>query len=260
MAFSTEDVLILMRHLTDVAALRTNPVVQRQTLIDGLATIFDASVGWFCVADHWLPGQQVKLIHQVLTSTTPETFLRYMGEFTVTHAVTDDPFSDHSINSPDIEQQWTRQIVLPDEAARRKYADCVAVIEKLGIGDGVVCGYRSGPHNGTMIGFSLHRNVGDRKISEEKQELARVALREIRRLVERGHLVLRGHSEPSLSPRLNQILDRLLNGQPPKRIAIGLDLSLWTVREHIQTLYTHFGVSGRDELMARFVGNLERTN
>ena len=126
-----------------------------------------------------------------------------MGEFTVSHAVTDDPFSDHSIRSLETEQQWTLQIVLPDAAARRKYADCVAVIEKLGIGDGVVCGYRSGVDNGTMIGFSLHRNVGDRKISDEKQRLAMVALREIRRLVECEHLVLRGHSEPTLSPRLN---------------------------------------------------------
>ena len=53
---SPDDLLVLMRHLADVAALRTNPVLQRQTLIDGLAKIFDASIGWFCVADHWLPG------------------------------------------------------------------------------------------------------------------------------------------------------------------------------------------------------------
>ncbi len=254
---STDDDLTLMRHLADVAALRSNPVVQRQTLIDGLATIFDASVGWFCVADHWLPGQQVKLIHQVITSTTPELFLRYMGEFTVTHAVEDDPYSDHSIRSTDVEQQFTRDGVLPDAAAHAKYADCVAMMDKLEIGDGVVCGYRSGPDHGTLVGFSLHRNVGDRRISDDKQRLARLAIREIRGLVERGHLVLRGHSEPSLSPRLNQVLDRLLSGEAPKRIALALDLSVWTVRDHIQTVYAHFGVTGREELMARFVGNVE---
>jgi len=36
-----------------------------------------------------------------------------------------------------------------------------------------------------------------------------------------------------------------------------LDLSLRTVRDPIQAVYAHFGVSGREELMARFVGNVE---
>jgi DNA-binding CsgD family transcriptional regulator len=251
----TPDILSLMRHLADVAALRSDPVLQRQTLIDGLAAIFDASTGWFCVADHWWPDRQVRLVHQVIASATPPIFLKYMGEFTVSHAVTDDPYGDHSIRSADTEQQWTRQRVLPDAAALEKYADCVEMMRVLGIGDGVVCGYRCGPDDATLIGFSLHRTVGDRKISDAKQRLAMLALREIRRLVERGHLVIRGHSGPGLSPRLNQVLDRLLAGQPPKRIAKGLDLSVWTVREHIKSLYNHFGVNGRDELMARFVGN-----
>jgi DNA-binding CsgD family transcriptional regulator len=258
LSFSTEELLDLMRHLTDVAALRTNPVLQRQTLIDGLVEIYDASVGWFCVADHWLPGRQVRLIHQVLATSTPPAFLKYMGEFTVTHAVSDDPYGDHLLNSTEIEQFWTRQSVLPDAAAIARYAECVELMGKLEIGDGVVTAYRSGKDNATLIGISLHRSSGDKKISEAKLQLAKVAIREIRRMIERGHLILRGHSEPTLSPRLNQILDRLLSGATPKRIALALDLSLWTVREHIQTLYTHFGVSGREELMARFVGNVEQ--
>jgi DNA-binding CsgD family transcriptional regulator len=255
MAVSTDDVLALMRHFADVAALRSDPVLQRQTLIDGLGEIFGAALGWFCVADDWLPGRQLKLIHQVFTTASPPIMLKYLGEFSVTHPASDDPYGDHSIRSMDVEQQWTRDGVLPDAAARARYADCVAVIDKLGIGDGVVCAYRSGKDLGTLVGFSLHRNVGDGKIGPEKQALGRVAIGEIRRLVERGHLVLRGHSEPTLSPRLNQVLDRLLSGEPPKRIAIMLDLSVHTVRDHIQAVYAHFGVSGREELMARFVGN-----
>jgi hypothetical protein len=39
------------------------------------------------------------------------------------------------------------------------------------------------------------------------------------------------------------------------RIARELCLSVWTVREHIQRIYRHHGVSGREELMARFMGN-----
>jgi DNA-binding NarL/FixJ family response regulator len=38
-----------------------------------------------------------------------------------------------------------------------------------------------------------------------------------------------------------------------EQMARELGVSVWTVREHIQRLYRHFGVGGRDELMARFV-------
>jgi len=73
--------------------------------------------------------------------------------------------------------------------------------------------------------------------------------------VARGRLVLRPVETPDWPPRLRQVLDRLLVGQTPKRIARELGLSLWTVPDHVQRLYHHFGVSGRDELMARFVGH-----
>jgi DNA-binding NarL/FixJ family response regulator len=56
-----------------------------------------------------------------------------------------------------------------------------------------------------------------------------------------------------LPPRLKQVLDRLLVGHPPKRIARELRLSVWTVREHVQRLYKRFDVNCREELMAKFV-------
>ncbi len=247
-----------MRHLADVAALRANPVQQRQVLIDGLAKIFDASIGWLCVADGWLPGRDVKLIHQVITSTSPPIFLSYMAEFAVTHSVLDDPIAYYTIHNADSEMVLTRADFLPDAASHVRFADCVALMKKMELVDGIVCGYRSGPDNGTLVGFSLHRGAGGKKINEPECRLARLAIQEIRRLAEQGHLVLRGHSEPQLSARLNQVLDRLLSGENPKAIAIALDASVWTIRDHIQALYKHFGVSGRDELMARFVGNSDR--
>src|SRR5690606_38501633 len=48
--------------------------------------------------------------------------------------------------------------------------------------------------------------------------------------------------------------DLPLAGHAPKQIARQLGLSIWTVREYIQNLYSHFHVSGRDERMSRFVG------
>ena len=47
----------------------------------------------------------------------------------------------------------------------------------------------------------------------------------------------------------------MLRGEGAKQIARELGLSVWTVREHIQRLYRHFGVRSRDELMSRFVSH-----
>ncbi len=56
-----------------------------------------------------------------------------------------------------------------------------------------------------------------------------------------------------LSPRLRETLDYLLEGDSEKHAAARLGISPATVREYVQALYRHFGVSTRAELMAHFL-------
>jgi|GEM_PF-7115418 len=70
--------------------------------------------------------------------------------------------------------------------------------------------------------------------------------------------IKREYSEPAevtvnLSPRQAQVLDRLLAGQSVKQIASALSLRLLTVQTYVRDLYRRMGVSGRGELMAKFV-------
>jgi DNA-binding CsgD family transcriptional regulator len=57
----------------------------------------------------------------------------------------------------------------------------------------------------------------------------------------------------ALPPRQRQVTDLILSGETPKRIAIQLGLSVHTIREHLETVYRKFDVSGRDELMSKFI-------
>jgi DNA-binding NarL/FixJ family response regulator len=57
---------------------------------------------------------------------------------------------------------------------------------------------------------------------------------------------------PTLSPRLAQTLEALLEGQSEKQIARELAISPHTVHVYVKTLYKDFGVSSRGELLARF--------
>jgi len=56
-----------------------------------------------------------------------------------------------------------------------------------------------------------------------------------------------------LPPRVAQTLDYLLRGDSEKQIAQRLGVSRNTVHVYISSLYRHFDVSSRAELLARFV-------
>lgn len=60
----------------------------------------------------------------------------------------------------------------------------------------------------------------------------------------------------SLSPRLRQTLEALLEGDGEKQAALRLGISPRTVHEYVEALYRHFGVSSRAELMALFLRRL----
>jgi DNA-binding NarL/FixJ family response regulator len=58
---------------------------------------------------------------------------------------------------------------------------------------------------------------------------------------------------PSLSPRMQQTLQRLLVGDSEKQIARQLGVSRHTIHVYVKAIYKGFGVSSRGELLARFV-------
>jgi DNA-binding CsgD family transcriptional regulator len=58
----------------------------------------------------------------------------------------------------------------------------------------------------------------------------------------------------SLSPRLRQTLELLLEGATEKRIAASLSLSTHTVHDYVKELYRRFDVCSRSELLANLLG------
>lgn len=56
-----------------------------------------------------------------------------------------------------------------------------------------------------------------------------------------------------LSPRMRQILERLLAGDSEKQIASKLNVSVHTVHTYVKRLHKALNVSSRGELLAKFV-------
>ena len=56
-----------------------------------------------------------------------------------------------------------------------------------------------------------------------------------------------------LPPRLRQTLSLLLAGDTERQVALKMSLSVHTVHDYVKTLYTHFGVSSRSSLLAKWM-------
>jgi DNA-binding NarL/FixJ family response regulator len=109
-----------------------------------------------------------------------------------------------------------------------------------------------------VIGFGIHRTGAGARFRPEERDLvqfffeqARFVFDRIRRAqasrspVARAVLFLRRHER--------NVLSLLLTGLQEKEVAQRLDLSEHTVHEYIRALYSHFGVTSRTQLLARFI-------
>lgn len=244
----TLDILHLM---ADVAALKGDPPAQRQLLVDGLTRLLQINQGLFMVGDDWRQGANASFTHQTIGSDWDPIYTKYIREQAAQASLTCDAFCDRSMADSSPVQSWSFAKVLPDRETRQIYPMFVDCREAGRVREGIVNIIRL--ENDRMIGLCLHPFGGERPPSARDRALALFAMQEVQRLVARGHLPLPPIQPRGLPPRLRQVLDRLLSGQNPKRIAHELGLSLWTVRDHIQRIYRHFGVGGRDELVARFI-------
>lgn len=107
---------------------------------------------------------------------------------------------------------------------------------------------------GAVSAIGLHRALGDPDFSPRERRLVRLFHEELGRLIG-PVLVSAGTPDPlgGLGPRLRQTLECLLEGASEKEVAARLGLSRPTVHQYVSTLYRHFHVQSRAELLAFFL-------
>lgn len=101
--------------------------------------------------------------------------------------------------------------------------------------------------------LSICRAPGRRKFGEHEATLVEHLHREVARLVGGPLAKFREPAPSDLPPRVRQVLRCLLDGDGDKQIAARLRLSPYTVNQYIKTIYAHFKVNSRPELLARWV-------
>ncbi len=98
----------------------------------------------------------------------------------------------------------------------------------------------------------LHRTVGEPDFSERQQRLVHLFNAELGRLIG-SVLVSAGDpfSPTRLPPRVRETLQCLLDGDSEKQAAARMGLSSETVHQYVKTLYRHYQVESRAELLIR---------
>jgi len=111
----------------------------------------------------------------------------------------------------------------------------------------------AGARDDELSGLILNRERGMRPFSPREKAIVREAHDALAPYL--GRALARFH-EPSpadLAPRTRQVLACMLEGDSDKQVASRLGLSPYTVNQYAKTIYRHFGVESRSELLARWL-------
>jgi DNA-binding CsgD family transcriptional regulator len=117
----------------------------------------------------------------------------------------------------------------------------------------VLVSVRRPAHTGTLTLIRPSRDNDDRPLAARQRRILHLLHHEIAPLIGTRLTTWRHRSMQGLSPRLRQVLDLLLDGGGEAEIARHLHRSTPTVHAHVMSLYRHFEVNSRGELMAYFV-------
>ena len=132
-----------------------------------------------------------------------------------------------------------------------KEADVYALWQKADVGPLMLSARPTA--NGETSGIGIYRRFDRELFSARESRIAHILLSEVPWL----HDELAGTGDSAqlqnLSPRLNTVLNLLLQGRGRKQMALEIGISVHTLNGYVKDLYQRFGVHSQAELIRRFV-------
>jgi len=111
------------------------------------------------------------------------------------------------------------------------------------------------PESGLAMFFvRVTRAMGDPAYTVREQRILRLFVAGLAPLIGTKLASVASPNANGITPRMRDVLARLLRGDSEKQVAARLGISRHTVHDHVKRLYRHFGVSSRGELLAACLG------
>jgi DNA-binding CsgD family transcriptional regulator len=139
------------------------------------------------------------------------------------------------------DRDWYKSTQFADYLSRSRLDDLIVSFQRIDGAESHFCG------------LTLFRALGENRFSRRDKFFLEMLHQEITPLI---GCQLAFAEEPSairLAPRLRQVLDCLLEGDSEKQVANRLGLTAQTINQYVKSVYRHFRVNSRAELMARWI-------
>jgi DNA-binding CsgD family transcriptional regulator len=241
-----DDVAMIVRLLGTVAGMNASPGERRVALIHGVAQLVQADVWvWGAVRGMRENAPMPLYLHEggdlqpderqafIRWSTVPQFWELVMQQFGPLRqtAILFDPAA------------------VP-EAGRTLINEAFA---STGLGHLMYCMYPLSPEVTSLM--AIHRRAGRPPYGERERVIVQLIFGQVPWLHHAGSNVPANSSAiDDLTPRQRELLIYLTSGRSRKEVARQMHLSQHTVNDHCKTLFRRLSVSGRNELLAKFIG------
>jgi DNA-binding CsgD family transcriptional regulator len=247
-SFSDNDVKSIVKLLGEVAAMADDIPVRRRRVCEGLAKLIDGDIWtWLLVKDD--PSLPNPIGYAFLDGGwgPHEEKQREMFRH---GAMSDDA---RLVNNKVCGKPYHATTARPDLFSTEEWESSPLVTRHFrpaGVSEFIFSIYPLEDHILSSIFFQ--RRIGKPPFGPREKALTHLVIGEIDWLHRADIKIEIAKTTPSLTLRQRQVLFMLLEGVARKRIAHKLRISPYTVADHIQTVYQHFGVNSQSELVSHF--------
>ncbi len=243
------DVRAMVRLLAEVAVTPGGVMEQKRRLVEGIAELTGADL-WLWNVTRFEVGKAPAAI-SIMHNLSEQQIT------TLAHESYSNPDDEYHIRANllcESRDHWTRTV---RRVMRPFECDASVIYQKfskaIDCSESMLTAYPIPKHPGVFSCTGLHRCKGRGPFTMRETRILHILTGEVGWLHEMGMPGTDGQEVSVMRPRLQTVLALLMDGQPPKRIAVHLDLSVHTVRGYIKEIYRHFGVGSRAELLRRFM-------
>jgi DNA-binding CsgD family transcriptional regulator len=244
--FSEDDVHTIVRLLGEVAGMNEPPARRRTALIGAVAGMVKADVWvWGAVRGMRENAPMPLYLHEGgdLKEAERQAFIRYstVPQF---WGVVMEQFGPPR----------HRAMLFDRAAVADEHLGFInEAFEATGLGHLMYCMYPVSEEVTSLM--AIHRRAGRPAYTERERAIVQLIFGQIPWLHYAGTDVPANSTEiDGLTPRLRELLIYLTSGMSRKEIARQMQLSQHTVSDYCKSLFRQLGVSGRGQLLAKFIG------
>ena len=243
------DARSIVNLLGEVAMMEASRNDRRVALIEGLSQLVDASAWLWFTAAHTIPGEQPAHAVILKSGFSDEQYSLMMkaSELPDMNRLTAPFFAEFTEAGKHITR--LRQQIDPENCFER--SEVYPIWKQANISPVILSACPTTDGQVSMIG--LYRSFDQPLFNERESRIAHIVLSEIPSLHEAISPADLNDGVAGLSPRLRQVLNCMLQGYSRKEIAASLELSIHTVGEYVNELYSRFGVHSQTDLVRRFL-------